>query len=288
MSGGLLLTDKPKGITSHDVVARLRRLTGVRRMGHAGTLDPLATGLMLILLEQGTRLSQFLTGLEKSYLVRIRLGEESDTMDASGQITGRHPVTTGRADLERALKGFEGSLRQIPPMFSAVKVGGRRLYSLARKGITVEREAREVSVFEIRLEAFESPLADIFVRCSSGTYVRALAHDLGSVLGCGALVSELRRLSVGPYRVEDSLELHALEQNPELWKAARLALDGLLPDFPLRTLSSGEAERIRSGMDLSPSEPAVEGWVRLCDSEGRLLAVGRSEASRVHPQIVLF
>jgi tRNA pseudouridine55 synthase len=287
MNGGVLLVDKPKGITSHDVVARVRRVAGLRRVGHAGTLDPGATGLLLILLARGTRLSQFLTGLEKSYSAGIRLGEESNTLDADGVVTRRRPVTCGREDLERALAGFLGPLQQLPPMFSAVKVEGRRLYSLARQGIEVEREARPVFVFEIRLEAFDPPEAQIFLRCSSGTYVRSLVQDLGEALGCGALVSELRRISVGPYQLEHAVSLRALEEDPELWNRAQVPLDALLSHFPRRTLSPGEAERVRSGLDLSASEPGMSGWVRLCDSQGHLLAVGKAEPLRVHPEVVL-
>lgn len=213
MPSGFLLVDKPAGPTSHDVVDMVRRATGVRKVGHAGTLDPFASGLLLIAVgrEATRRIGEF-SGLDKEYEAVMHLGAVSDTMDGTGRITEVKCQMSNvkSAEMEKVLKKFTGRIRQIPPMYSAKKLGGRKLYELARRGETVEREAVPVTVRELELLSFEWPVARFRARVSSGTYIRALAHDLGQALGCGAYLEELRRTAIGPYRVEDALPASGL------------------------------------------------------------------------------
>lgn len=210
---GILVVDKPAGITSHDVVDRLRRALGVRRIGHAGTLDPPATGVLVVGVGRATRLLRFLEVHDKEYRAEVVFGATTTTQDASGDIVAvRDASALDAAAVEGALAGFVGEIEQVPPMVSALKVGGERLYRKARRGEEVERAPRRVTVHEARIEAFEPgsrPRATIRVRCSKGTYVRALAADLGAALGAGAHLAALRRTAVGPYREDQAIALEA-------------------------------------------------------------------------------
>jgi tRNA pseudouridine55 synthase len=196
---GLLLVDKPAGITSHDVVDRIRRAAGTRKVGHTGTLDPGATGLLVLCLGVATRLSEHLTGLDKVYEGAMRLGLVTDSYDMDGKVTAESPVTANltMADIQSACDRFAGEIMQVPPMVSAVKVGGERLYKRARQGEVVERAARQVTVREFHVLSYKAPDAQIRVRCTRGTYVRSLCHDVGQALGCGAILASLRRTFVG-------------------------------------------------------------------------------------------
>jgi tRNA pseudouridine55 synthase len=210
---GILLIDKPKGITSHDIVDRVRRKLRMKRIGHAGTLDPMATGLVIILVGKATKASQFLMGLDKTYEGTILLGKSTNTHDADGQVTLERPVPTlTEADVTALLKSFEGDQYQTPPMFSAKKKEGVPLYKLARKGKEVEREARVIHVSSFDLDEFHAPdKIDFTVSCTKGTYVRTLAHDLGEKLGCGAHLISLNRTDIEKFRIEDSISLEAFE-----------------------------------------------------------------------------
>lgn len=284
---GLLLLDKPAGLTSHDVVARLRTQTGIRKIGHGGTLDPFATGLLLVLLGRATRLSRFFLGMPKQYQARFRLGEESDTMDVTGKIQRRAPVDVSPDQLRQVLCSFTGEIEQVPPMYSAIKVDGRKLYEIARKGKTMERSARKVTIFELQLSRVEPPDVEISMQCSSGTYVRSLVHDIGKALGCGALVTELRRSAAGPYRLEQALRLPCSTEQVD-WASFLIPMERLLPELSRRVVSGPELDCIRHGRDLSRTAEDVRSeWVRLFDPEERLVALGRVEESRIHPSIVL-
>jgi tRNA pseudouridine55 synthase len=210
---GILLIDKPKGITSHDIVDRVRRKLRMKRIGHAGTLDPMATGLVIILVGKATKASQFLMGLDKTDEGTILLGKSTNTHDADGQVTLERPVPTlTEADVTALLKSFEGDQYQTPPMFSAKKKEGVPLYKLARKGKEVEREARVIHVSSFDLDEFHAPdKIDFTVSCTKGTYVRTLAHDLGEKLGCGAHLISLNRTDIEKFRIEDSISLEAFE-----------------------------------------------------------------------------
>ncbi|HTX64279.1 MAG TPA: tRNA pseudouridine(55) synthase TruB [Opitutaceae bacterium] len=212
---GVLLVDKPQGCTSHDVVSRLRRKLAMKRIGHAGTLDPMATGLLIMLIGKATRVSQYLTSLDKEYEGTIRLGVTTNSQDADGEVMETRPVPAfTEAEVRAALQTFLGDQYQTPPMFSAIKVDGVPLYKRARKGEEVEREPRFIRVATYDLTRFALPELDFRLRCSKGTYVRTLAHDLGQKLGCGAHLSALRRTATDKLRIESALPLDQIEALP--------------------------------------------------------------------------
>ena len=210
---GVLLIDKPRDHTSHDVVARLRGKLRMRKIGHAGTLDPMATGLLIVLVGKATRVSQFIISLDKEYEGTIELGKTTDSQDADGQVMETRPVPPlTEAEVRAAMHGFLGDQYQIPPMFSAIKIDGVPLYKKARKGEDVEREPRFIRVMAWDLLRFATPHIDFRMRCTKGTYVRTLAHDLGTKLGCGAHLSALRRTATDRFNVSDALTLDRIEQ----------------------------------------------------------------------------
>ena len=212
---GVLLVDKPAGFTSHDVVARLRRKLAMKRIGHAGTLDPMATGLLIMLVGKATRISQYLTNLDKEYEGTIELGKTTNSQDADGEVMETRPVPPlTEAEVRAVMQTFLGDQYQTPPMFSAIKVAGVPLYKLARKGEVVVREPRFIRVSGYELTRFAPPYLDFRMRCSKGTYVRTLAHDLGQKLGCGAHLCALRRTATDKFRIEAALPLDQIEQLP--------------------------------------------------------------------------
>jgi tRNA pseudouridine55 synthase len=212
---GVLLVDKPTGFTSHDVVARLRRKLAMKRIGHAGTLDPMATGLLIILVGKATRISQYLTNLDKEYEGTIELGKITNSQDADGEVMETRPVPPlTEAEVRAAMQTYLGDQYQTPPMFSAIKVDGVPLYKRARKGEEVEREPRFIRVAGYELTRFALPHLDFRLRCSKGTYVRTLAHDLGQKLGCGAHLSALRRTATDKFRIDAALPLEEIEKLP--------------------------------------------------------------------------
>lgn len=210
---GVLNIDKPAQWTSHDVVAKVRHITGIRQVGHAGTLDPMATGVLVLGLGRATRLLEYLVGQPKTYLAGIRLGVATDTYDATGKPVSQSDIPAlSREDLEAVLQAFRGDIMQRPPPYSAIKRDGQRLYRLARQGETVEVEPRPVTVYDFDLLAYDGKVLQAQITCSAGTYIRSLAHDLGQALGCGAHLSSLRRLAVGSFRIEDAVTLDRLDQ----------------------------------------------------------------------------
>lgn len=278
---GILPVDKPQGWTSHDVVARLRGLAGVRRIGHAGTLDPMATGVLLLCLGRATRVVSYLTDAEKEYRFRIRLGVSTDTYDAEGQVVARSDAIP--ADIEtvrRAAAQFEGEIDQVPPMFSALKVRGRKLYDLARRGEVVERTARRVCIRLIEVERLCGADLDLRVICSKGTYVRSLSDDLGRVLGCGGHVTALRRTRVGEVRVEDCEPLEAIEKACGEGRLPPLLLpmERALLRLPVLGLDWQGLIRFCSGASVSvegmSSTPSEEGRMRVVGRDGRLYGIG--------------
>lgn len=209
---GVLLVDKPQGMTSHDIVARMRRVFRIKKIGHAGTLDPMATGLLLILVGKATKVSQFLMSMDKEYTGTVKLGETTDSQDADGEIVETKPVPElTQADVEKVMATFMGDQYQTPPMFSAKKVNGQKLYKLARQGLTIEREARVIHVNRYDILDFNLPEVSVIVGSSKGTYIRTLAYDLGERLGCGGHLSALRRTQVGKFRIEDANTLEEIE-----------------------------------------------------------------------------
>jgi tRNA pseudouridine55 synthase len=245
---GLVIVDKPGGMTSHDVVARVRRLAGTKKVGHAGTLDPMATGVLVVGVEKATRLLGYLTLTEKEYAATIRLGQSTSTDDAEGEITGSASAADVPAEtLHKAVAGLVGEIQQVPPTVSAIKVGGQRAYKLTRAGAAPELQARPVTVYEFTITAVrrEAELLDVdaTVRCSSGTYIRALARDLGTALGTGGHLTRLRRTRVGGYGVQDARTLEQLADRFEVLPLAQAASAA----FPRRNLTSDEARRLANG-----------------------------------------
>lgn len=209
---GILLVDKPQGFTSHDVVAKMRRVFHIKKVGHAGTLDPMATGLLLILIGKATKASQYLMSMRKEYTGTLRLGQITDSQDADGEIIQKRPVPElSQAKVSTKMKTFIGDQYQTPPMYSAKKINGQKLYNLARKGKTVEREARVINISNFELQKFELPELSFIINTSKGAYVRTIAHDLGERLGCGGHLIKLRRTAVGKFRVEESSTIESLE-----------------------------------------------------------------------------
>jgi tRNA pseudouridine55 synthase len=305
---GALIIDKPEGLTSHDVVARVRRVTGTRRVGHAGTLDPFATGVLVCCVGNATRLVQCLVGLDKEYVATVRLGYATDTQDGTGkQIT---PLRTSNElsleEISPVLDQFSGPQFQTPPMFSAKKVGGERLYRAAREGREVEREPVNIVVHSIRLIEEEGPALNINedgtfdfrmrVRCSSGTYVRTLAHDIGERLGLGAHLTQLRRTEVGHLRLAKALTLDKLERTSldDLRKSLISAAD-LISHLPVVWLDDERVKLVTTGRAFALTEdegsiaknPGVS--MRLCDLSEALVAVGEYDPrlNLVKPRVVL-
>jgi tRNA pseudouridine55 synthase len=289
---GILNVNKPGGWTSHDVVARVRRIAGVRKVGHAGTLDPMATGVLLLCLGQATRISEYLMDSEKAYAARLRLGIATDTYDADGEVTSQADATgVSRADVVRELKRLVGRLDQLPPMYSAVKYDGIPLYRLARQGKTVARQPRQVEILAADLVKWSPPEAEIQVRCGKGTYVRSLAHELGQRLGCGAHLTRLTRTASGSFQIAQA---HALEEIAQAFEEGRgaeliLPMDLALQAFPAETVDSSTANKIISGEQIrlssvvgAPSRSGEEGTLRRAYTEdGQFIALLRSQGDHL-------
>lgn len=270
MTDGLAVVDKPAGMTSHDVVGRCRRIFGQKRVGHAGTLDPDATGVLLVGLGRATRLLQYMSGLGKSYTTDIVLGVATTTLDDSGEVTGEWDMgAVTLDDARRAAEKLTGTIEQVPPMVSAVKVGGRRLYQLAREGVEVERQARTVAVERFDVEEQAPGVLRASIQCSSGTYIRVLADDLGRLLGGGAHLRNLRRVAVGPWREADAVPLDAVGPHCVVPPAAAL------PWLEAVTVEGEMEVSVRHGRPLTGSDLGATGpgpW-RVLDAGGALLAV---------------
>jgi tRNA pseudouridine55 synthase len=242
---GVIVIDKPAGITSHDVVARVKRAVRAKKVGHLGILDPNATGVLPLVINGATKFARFLEGERKGYIATMKLGEETDTYDAEGRITNRGEFTSLTEDaIISSIKGFTGRIKQIPPMYSAVKLGGIPLYKLARKGIVVERTPKEVTIFNIDVLKVEPPYVDFHVKCSRGTYLRTLCYDVGRTLGCGAHLASLKRTMSGPFYIEDSV---SIESDTEMLLRSLIPLETLLNGFKPVNVGREEALMIRRG-----------------------------------------
>ena len=280
--GGILLVDKSEGETSHDVVQKVRRVLGIRKVGHAGTLDPFATGLLVVLVGQSTKLSPFVTAETKVYEAVVHLGVETDTYDKTGKIVRERGLSEiKRGDVEKVLTKFTGEIEQIPPPFSALKIKGKRAYEMARKGEEVKLSPRKVVIYDLTVEEFEPPLLSITLRCSSGTYVRSLASDVGDALGCGAHLNLLRRTQVGAFRVEEAIsssllkgigsnDLKARLINPV--KALPHMMNVEVNDHLARRIRKGYCPKITELMLQSGSFDEMGSLIKLvCD--GQLVAI---------------
>ncbi|MFP4207087.1 MAG: tRNA pseudouridine(55) synthase TruB [Wenzhouxiangella sp.] len=283
---GILLLDKPAGMTSNAALGRARRALGIRKAGHTGTLDPMASGLLVLCFGEATKVAGFLLDGDKTYLAEFRLGAVTDTDDAEGEVVDTRPVPAlDAADLAPALDRFRGPIEQVPPMYSAVKRDGQRLYQLARRGQTVDRPARPVTIHELALLACKDDRLQLRVRCSKGTYIRALARDLGEQLGCGGHLSALRRTSSEPFDLADAITLAALEAlAPSAARACLQPADRALVHLPAVELSADEARRLQLGQRL-PAACAgeVDGLVRLYGPAG-FFGIGEVEVRGLKPK----
>lgn len=286
---GVIVVDKPEGMTSHDVVNRLRRIAGMKKVGHLGTLDPMATGVLPLVLGRATRLAQFFSSGEKTYDACMQFGWSTDTYDREGEPTSE-PVDPRftRAELDAVLDRFRGSFLQTPPPFSAKKIAGTPAYRLARKGSPVNLQPVQVQVFDLELLEFGGATARIRLRCSAGTYLRGIAHDVGRELGCGAFLTALRRTAAGEFTEASAFTLEALADHlaEALIPAARV-----LPEFPSASVDTVTAAQIRQGKDFRLS-PFIDWsgakYVKAVSPEGDLIAIGEARLPHVyHPILVL-
>jgi tRNA pseudouridine55 synthase len=287
---GFLLVDKDGGWTSHDVVAKARKLFGQKKIGHAGTLDPMATGLLVLGLGRATRAIRYVQGASKTYLATAQFGVATDTLDADGAVLNRSPMEFEENDFHAVVPRFIGDIMQVPPMVSALKIDGRRLYELAREGREVERKARPVRIDRIEVLEFAPglyPEVSFEVDCGSGTYIRTLAADLGRALGGSAHLTGLRRTRIGALRVADAYRLDPLESIDPIEGAVVSMRDVLLHELPEVSVEGGAAFGVRNGRPL-PADlaPAPDSPFCVTDDEGRLLAVYSSDGVKSRPEVV--
>lgn len=291
---GILLLDKPEGLSSNHALRRVSRLLDARKAGHTGSLDPLATGLLVLCFGRATRISEWLLGAEKTYRTTAQLGTTTATADREGEVLLQRPVPTLTTEqIERVLAEFRGKQQQIPPMYSALKHQGRRLYEIAREGLEVERPPREITVYELELEQHTPDTLSLFVRCSKGTYIRSLVSDIGEQLGCGAHVHSLRRIGLGPFRNEPMFPLADLEQLGSVKDMAAvesllLPIDKGLSDWPSVTVDVDRVDGFCQGQSVEAECSAVGALVRVHDCNGELLGMGEvQENFRIAPRRLL-
>ena len=274
MANGIIIIDKPAGWTSMDVCAKLRGILKTKKIGHAGTLDPMATGVLPVFVGQATRAVSFAEGGEKEYVAGLRLGRTTNTQDTEGETLTRSPVTVGREELEAVLPRFTGEISQIPPMFSAIKINGRKLYDLARQGKEVERKARAVTIFALEVVEQVSETDYILrIRCSKGTYVRTLCHDIGQALGCGGCMFSLRRTMAAGFTLDESVTLEQMQEGGEALLRPTDSLFRDRPDYRLKT--EKQEERCRNGNPFFIQENLPEGEYRIYGREGAFLCLSR-------------
>ena len=273
---GIILVDKPADWTSHDVVAKLRGILHERRVGHSGTLDPMATGLLTVFVGRATRAVQFAETHNKHYVASLRCGYSTDTQDTSGRVTVQTGISPTEAELTDVLPEFTGEISQIPPMYSAIKVSGTKLYELARKGETVERKPRTVNISELSLVGHDGDDFVLSVSCSKGTYIRTLCNDIGERLGCLACMSALRRTNAGPFDVRDAHTLSEIAENPERYI---IPVDSLFSEHPAIELSAAQTAKLKCGNILNVS--AKNGTYRVYGENGDFLALANVSAGKL-------
>lgn len=284
---GVFLLDKPQGVSSNDIMQKVKRLFKANKVGHTGALDPLATGMLPICLGEATKFSQFLLDSDKRYVVTAKLGERTDTSDAEGQVVQSREVNVAEADILAALPAFRGEILQVPTMFSALKHNGEPLYEYARAGITVDREARPITIFELKFIDYQAPFLTLEVHCSKGTYIRTLVDDLGEALGCGAHVTMLRRLAVADYPIEEMMPIEDLAlladsfPNSELDRLL-LPMDTAVASLPQLNLTAEQTKAVGFGQRVKFENPqALSGLVRLFSENGQFLGIAEITAGNI-------
>ena len=278
--------NKPTGITSRQAVTKVQRLLGVKKAGHAGTLDPQATGVLLVCLNEATKITRFLMDMGKQYKAKIKLGEKTDTYDAEGRVIERKDVSfLSEADLFDAVQSFKGPIKQKPPMYSAVKIDGKTLYKLARKGIEIDRPDRSVHIYDIEITSIDMPYFDVTVSCSKGTYIRSLCDDIGTKLGTGAHMARLERTAVGEFHVYNSFSFEDLTVNEEMF----YSIDQALVELPEIKLGDVDYHKARNGVKIILESCNLYNgeFVRMKDPEGNLFAVGRADSNIISIERVL-
>ncbi len=275
MRGGLLIVDKAPGMTSHDVVGRVRRILSERRVGHGGTLDPMATGVLPVLVGRATRAAEYLLG-DKAYEAEFTVGLTTDSYDTTGTITATRARRPSAEEMEAVLPAFRGALWQLPPMISAVRVGGKKLYEYARQGKEIERAPRPVTVHSLTVRPLGGDIWALSARCSKGTYVRSLIHDIGQALGCGAAMSALRRTYAEPFSLADAHTLEALAALAAAGEPPFVPVDRLFETYPAITLSPAQETLCYHGASI-PWETELSGFCRVYGPDGAFLELGRAE-----------
>jgi len=277
---GILLLDKPTGVTSNHILQKIKRLLGAKKAGHTGTLDPLASGMLPLCFGEATKFSQYVLDSDKTYFVTMQLGVRTNTSDAEGEVVATREVKDFTLeDIDQAFDAFRGDILQTPTMFSAIKYQGRPLYEYARKGITIERAARPIHIFNITVLAIRKPYVDLTVHCGSGTYVRTLVDDVGEVLGCGAHVTVLRRLSVGKYREEQMISVDELESAENL-TSLLLPLDTAVSHFPVLMLNAEDRQKLCQGKVIATTSQ-LRGMVRFYDEQHGFFGIGEINGESV-------
>lgn len=284
---GVFLLDKPKGMSSNDIMQKVKRLFQANKAGHTGALDPLATGMLPICLGEATKFSQFLLDSDKRYFVTAKLGERTDTSDAEGQVVETREVNVLEADILAALPQFRGDILQVPTMFSALKHNGKPLYEYARQGITVEREARPITIFELKFVEYQAPYLSLEVHCSKGTYIRTLVDDLGEVLGCGAHVSVLHRLAVADYPVKEMMPIEELQLLAESFPQQELdrlllPMDTAVASLAALNLTESQTKAVKFGQRVKfENSEQIYGLVRLFSNTQQFLGVAEITSDNV-------
>ena len=271
---GIVIIDKPQEWTSQDVTARLRRVFNTRRIGHGGTLDPMATGVLPVFVGRATRGVEFFEHAEKTYEAVLQLGITTDTEDTSGEILEKRDVHISETQMQEILSQFRGKIMQVPPMYSALKINGQKLVDLARKGKTVERQARQIEIFELTMLEFTGETARLRVRCSKGTYIRTLCKDIGEALGCGGCMAALRRVQAGEYTIGEAVPLQTLLETDDPAQYLR-PVDSMFRSYPAVTLSANQEKRCRNGNSFSVT--MENGTYRAYSKTGEFLMLARVE-----------
>lgn len=287
MKSGILNLYKPCGPTSHDMIYRMRRLLGIKKIGHTGTLDPMAEGVLPICIGKGTKASGMLTDSDKAYRATMVLGMTTDTQDADGEVLSECRVDVSDTRLSEMLTRYIGEIEQIPPMYSAVKLNGKKLYELARRGEVVERPTRKVRIDEIRLVERDGDLVTLEVYCSKGTYIRTLCADIGDALGCGAYVNRLIRIKSGPFLLENAYTEEDLCRMVQEGRGedAITSLHEVYAEYPIRTVTPKELFLVRNGVPLYAYREKEGERVRVCDAEGNLLGISEREGDKLRMKI---
>lgn len=281
---GIINVNKPLGITSHDVVYRLRRLLNIKKIGHTGTLDPDAAGVLPMCIGKGTKLAELLTASDKQYLAEMTLGAITDTQDKSGEILETFPVDVTEEQIYAAVKKFVGEIEQIPPMYSAIKIDGKKLYELAREGKTVERKPRTVTIKNIEIKSIDlkQNIVTMLVDCTKGTYIRTLCEDIGKSLGCGGYMSALTRTVSGKFRIE---EAYTLEEIEEMLSKNDLRffvpVGEAMPEYPKIVLAEPNAKKVRYGIQISVEGLTIGQTYRVFDEKDEFLVIARQESDRL-------